>query len=48
MLSLGIEKQRKRPPFFKYERGAGGRRSQTCQTKVFYSIVYFTFPNNFD
>ena len=46
MLSISIEKQRKRPPFSNLVwrtdgRGAGGRRDQTCQTEIYYRIVYF-------
>ena len=46
MLPISIDKQKKHPPLFKFSltdgwAGAGGRRGQTCQTEIYYRIVYF-------
>ena len=42
MLSISIEEQRKRWPFFKFC-SASGRREQTKQTHIYYRIVHFYF-----
>jgi len=47
MLSISIEKQRKRRPFFKfrladeYAGGRSGGQGQPSQTEIYYRIVYF-------
>ena len=47
MLSISIEKQRKRRPFFKfrladeYAGGRSGGQGQPSQTETYYRIVYF-------
>ena len=48
MLSISIGEQRKRTPFSNFVwrtdgRGAGGRRDQTKQTKIYYRIVHFYY-----
>ena len=49
MLSISIEKQRTRPPFFEFVfgirmgGGLAGGGAKTCQTEIYYRIVFLLF-----